>query len=63
MITPDNAKKDTPFVWGPDQETAFRELKTAFTTASILRHFDWETPIVVETDASDYVSARALTTR
>jgi hypothetical protein len=53
-------KKDTPFVWGPDQEKAFQELKTAFTTAPILQHFDWEKPVVVETDASDYVSAGVL---
>jgi len=41
--------------------TAFLDdLKTAFTTALILYHFDYDREIVVETDASDYVSAGVL---
>ena len=47
-------RKDTTFEWGTKQEEALRELKATFTTAPILRHFDWERPIVVETDTSDY---------
>ena len=35
-------------------------LKTAFTIAPILRHFDHDREIIVETDASDYVSAGIL---
>jgi hypothetical protein len=35
-------------------------LKQAFTTAPILRHFDPDLPIVVEADASDYVTAGVL---
>ena len=35
-------------------------LKTAFTTVPILRHFDHDREIIVETDASDYVSAGIL---
>jgi len=53
-------RKDTPFVWESEQEEAFQKLKIAFTSAPILRHFDWEKPIVVETDASDFVSAGVL---
>ncbi len=34
--------------------------KDAFTSAPILQHFDYEKAIVVETDASDYVSAGVL---
>jgi transposase InsO family protein len=52
--------KYLPFVWGPEQQTAFDHLKYAFTTAPILRHFDYDREIVVETDASDYVSAGIL---
>src|SRR5882724_8142818 len=46
--------KDTPFTWGPDHTEAFETLKTTFTQAPILAHFNPDNPIVVETDASDY---------
>ena len=39
---------------------AFQRLKAAFTSAPILRHFDREKECVVETDASDNVSAGIL---
>jgi len=39
---------------------AFDTLKRAFTTAPTLRHFDHDRQIIVETDASDYVSAGVL---
>ena len=42
------------------QKTAFEALKEAFTSAPILQHFDYESAIVVETDASKYVSAGVL---
>src|SRR5882724_11900886 len=32
--------KDTPFAWGPDHTKAFETLKTAFTQAPILAHFN-----------------------
>jgi hypothetical protein len=41
-------------------EAAFQALKQTFTTAPILCHFDPEKLIIVETDASDYVSAGIL---
>src|SRR5882724_13106001 len=47
--------KDTPFTWRPDHTKVFETLKTAFTQAPILVHFNPDNPIVVETDASDYV--------
>ena len=47
-------RKDTLFTWGPDHTKAFETLKTAFTQAPILAHFNPDNPIVVETDASDY---------
>jgi len=46
--------KDTPFTWGPNHTKAFETLKTAFTQAPILAHFNPDNPIVVETDTSDY---------
>ncbi|KAI0993448.1 hypothetical protein K3495_g14736, partial [Podosphaera aphanis] len=50
----------TPFLWDTRAETAFQALKDSFTTAPILAHFDPEKEIIVETDASDYVSAGIL---
>ena len=35
-------------------------MKTAFTTALVLAHFDLDREILVETDASDYVSAGVI---
>ena len=53
-------RKDVTFSWTKDCEHAFRQLKTAFTTAPVLAPFDWAKDIVLETDASDYVSAGVL---
>jgi hypothetical protein len=47
-------QKGTPFEWTNEQERAFEELKKLFTTAPILQHFDPESPIFIETDASDF---------
>ena len=46
--------------WDPEQEAAFAQLKEAFTSAPVLRRFDFGRDVVVETDASDYVSAGVL---
>lgn len=50
-------RKNQPFTWDSDCEHSFALLKNAFTTAPILHHFDPEKEILVETDASDFVSA------
>ena len=54
--------KNTPWDWEttPRRQDAFRQLCDLFTSAPILRHFDFDQPIVVETDSSDYVSAGVL---
>lgn len=44
----------SPFVLTPEATKAFEQLKTAFTTAPVLKHFNSELPIPVETDASGY---------
>ena len=49
--------KDGPFAWSPACQAAVDRLKQAFTTAPALRHFDHDREIIVETDASDFVSA------
>jgi hypothetical protein len=53
-------KKLVPFHWGPDQRRAFAQLKVAFTTVPVLAHFDFEKEIVLERDASSYVSTGDL---
>jgi hypothetical protein len=50
-------RKDTKFEWSDKAQKAFDTLKTAFTTAPILTHFDPRRPIILETDASDYALA------
>ena len=42
------------FQWNPDAQEAFDHLRTAFTTAPILRHFDPNLPMILEADASDF---------
>ena len=56
-------KKDVPFEWLEDQQKAFEEMVLKFTTAPTLRHFDHSREVIIETDASDYVSAGVLSQR
>ncbi len=53
-------RKDVPFVWDAECQAAFETLKKAFTSDVILRHYDPDREIVVETDASDFVSGGIL---
>lgn len=55
--------KNTQFSWGPAQQAAFERLKSAFTSAPVLAHFDYDKEITLETDSSDYVSAGVLSQR
>jgi hypothetical protein len=56
-------RKDQPWEWTDKQEQAFNRLKEAFTTEPVLKHFNPELPIVIETDASDYALGACLTQR
>jgi len=56
-------KKDEPFIWGAEQQAAFEMMVTAYMTAPALRHFDHEREVIIETDASHYVSAGVLSQR
>jgi len=53
-------RKDEPFVWEAEQQLAFKTIVTTFTTAPVLRHFDHDREVIIETDASGYVSAGVL---
>jgi len=53
-------RKGQPFKWETNQQELFDGLKTSFTTAPILRWFAHDRDIVVETNASDIVSAAVL---
>ena len=53
-------KKGTKFSWTSDCQQTFNTMKKAFTSDLILMHFDPDKKIVVETDASDFVSAGIL---
>jgi len=53
-------RKVQPFKWETKQQESFHGLKTSFTMAPILHRFDHNGDIVVETDATDFVSATVL---
>jgi hypothetical protein len=56
-------RKNRRFQWTPEAQSAFESLRTAFTTAPILRHFDPALPAVLETDASDYAIGAIISQR
>ena len=53
-------KKDIPFKWDTVCEESFRNIKKAFREGAMLAHFDPHKQTVLETDASDYVTAAVL---
>lgn len=53
-------RKELTFAWTSAEQYAFDTLKAAFTSADLLRHFDPDLPLVLETDASDYAVAGIL---
>jgi hypothetical protein len=46
--------------WTQEYQQAFKALKTAFTSAPVLAHFQEDRPTKLETDASDGVISEAL---
>ena len=52
--------KGTAWSFSGSCHSAFRKLKDAFTSAPILTHWSPDTPIIVETNASDYAIAGIL---
>ncbi|HLO99762.1 MAG TPA: reverse transcriptase domain-containing protein [Fimbriimonas sp.] len=59
----DLLQKNHPFEWTSECQEVFDELKMAFTTAPILRHFDPTLETILETDASDFVTSGILSQR
>ena len=53
-------KKDEPFIWEAEQQLALEMMVTAIGTAQVLRHFDYDREVIIEKDASKYVSAGVL---
>ena len=51
------------WAWTKEADEAFRELKTRFTMAPILAHFDATKPVVIEIDASDFAIGAVLSQR
>ncbi len=43
-------KKDTPFHWGSEQESSFRDLKHALTHAPVIVFSNFDDPFVIFTD-------------
>jgi hypothetical protein len=55
--------KNEPWLWEAEHQLAFETMVTAFTTAPALRHLDQERELIIESEASDYVSAPVLSQR
>ena len=53
-------KKNTKFVWGPEQQEAFETLKQRFISAPILAYPIDDAPFILDTDASDYCMGAVL---
>ena len=49
-----------PFDWSPECEPALNTLKTAFTSAPVLHHFDHDREVIVVTYAFDFISTGVL---
>jgi len=56
-------RKDQPFNWTQECQSAFDRLKQTFTTAPILMHYNPDLPVTVEIDVSDYVVAEVMSQR
>ncbi|PRP72900.1 retrotransposable element protein, partial [Planoprotostelium fungivorum] len=65
IVTPmtNMTRKDVECKWTPHLQKSFEDLKEAFVTADVCRHFDPSLPIVLETDASDFAISGVLSQR
>ena len=53
-------QKDTKFQWTRECQKAFDNLKEAFSSAPVLKMFEWDKVCYVECDSSDYVTGGVL---
>ena len=53
-------RKDRAWEWTSVEQSSFDALKAQFRTADIMRHFDAQLPVVLETDASDFALGAVL---
>jgi hypothetical protein len=53
-------RKNVPFCWNPPAQASFDSLKHAFSSAPLLRHYDFSKTAVLETDTSDYAIGAVL---
>jgi hypothetical protein len=62
IVTPliNLTKKNAPFNWTRACEDSFQLLKNTVASAPVLKPFDWTKEAIIETDASDFVSAGVL---
>ena len=56
-------KKSETWTWNPKAEVAFKELKEQFTTAPVLAHCDPTRPVIIKTDALDFIIGAVLSQR
>jgi hypothetical protein len=49
-----------PFTWSTEQQTVFKTLKATFTSVPILARFDPNQDVIVEREASNYISTSVL---
>ena len=47
-------RKDNEWVWGPQQESAFKDIKCAIANATTLAYYDPNKPVTISADASSY---------
>jgi hypothetical protein len=53
-------RKDIPFIWGPEQEKSFNNLKETLTKQPILQYPDYTKPFTLTTDASNFAIGAIL---
>ena len=60
LLKKENARK---FRWTAEAQNAFVKLRTAFTTAPVLQHFNPDLPTILEADASDFALGAEVSQR
>jgi hypothetical protein len=62
IVVPLNAltRKNSPWNWNSECQRAFEHLKQSFTTKPVLTHWEPDSQLIVESDASNYAIAAVL---